>query len=253
MMKHVNLFEKGHPEQPERIRSIYHMHQEYALLTRMQRLSSRRATPEEVKLVHSATHVNLIRKLGHSRQKSTNQVKSSSKGEEEKEGEVEGDLHLHEMGTNYNSVYFHPSTYESATMATGCVLQVVDSVLKGESRSGVCIVRPPGHHAEASEPHGFCIFNNIAIAARYAIERYHLERILIVDWDVHHGNGTQHIFDSTSQVLYMSLHRYDNGSFFPKGKDGNYDMVGKGDGVGYNVNIPWNKVSKRKEMVFGCF
>lgn len=235
MLKHINLFEKGHPEQPERIRSIYKMHQDYKLLERMLCLPSRRATPEEVSLVHSLSHVELIRKMGDKKQK-----KHLTKADRNVEDEDYN--HLLKMSTNYNSVYFHPNTYESATMATGCALQVVDSVLKGESRCGVCIVRPPGHHAESSEPHGFCIFNNVAIAARYAINRYHLQRVLIIDWDVHHGNGTQHIFDSTPEVLYMSLHRYDNGSFFPKGKDGNYDMIGKGKGAGYNVNIPWNRV-----------
>lgn len=242
MLKHLNLFDQSHPEQPERIHGILKMHQDYKLVERMLHLPARYATAEEVSLVHGSSHVELIRSLGKSKpsKNGARTGKKSSADEENKE--------LLEMGSKYNSVYFHPCTYESATMATGCVLQVVDSVLKGKSRSGVCIVRPPGHHAEPLEPHGFCIFNNIAIAARYAIERYHLQRVLIVDWDVHHGNGTQHIFDSTPQVLYMSLHRYDNGHFFPKSKDANFDVVGKGEGMGYNVNIPWNKVSHHKSF-----
>lgn len=114
-------------------------------------------------------------------------------------------------------------------------------MLNEGSRSGVCIVRPPGHHAESDLPHGFCIFNNVAIAAQYAISSHDLKRILIVDWDVHHGNGTQHIFENNPRVLYVSLHRYDNGMFFPRSEDANYTVVGSGAGEGFNVNIPWNK------------
>lgn len=217
MLQHSNTYEQGHPEQPERIRKIYEMHDEYKLFERMQQLSSRSATTDEICLAHTRAHVNLIRRIG-------------DKGE------------LQDIGAKYNSVYFHPKTFDCATLAAGSVLQVIDKVLKGEARCGVCIVRPPGHHAESDEPHGFCIFNNVAIAALYAIRDHGLKRVLIVDWDVHHGNGTQHIFESNPNVLYISVHRYDNGSFFPKGKDGDYDVVGKGPGVGFNVNIPWNKV-----------
>lgn len=98
-----------------------------------------------------------------------------------------------------------------------------------------------GHHAEPDEPHGFCIFNNVSVAAQYAIKNHGLKRVLIVDWDVHHGQGTQHIFENDPRVLYISLHRYDNGSFFPKSTDADFTEVGSGAGKGFNVNIPWNK------------
>lgn len=218
MLKHLNTYEEGHPEQPERIRKIYEMHQDYKLLDRMQQLPSRTATTDEICLAHTRAHVNAIRRIGERDE-------------------------LQDMGAKYNSVYFHPKTFDCATLAAGSVLQVVDKVIKGEARSGVCIVRPPGHHAESDVPHGFCIFNNVAIAAHYAIRDHGLKRVLIVDWDVHHGNGTQHIFESNPHVLYISIHRYDNATFFPKSKDADYDAVGKGAGVGFNVNIPWNKVS----------
>ncbi|GLH15011.1 Histone deacetylase Rpd3 [Gryllus bimaculatus] len=120
-------------------------------------------------------------------------------------------------------------------------LKVVDSVLNGESQSGIAIVRPPGHHAEEDEPCGFCVFNTVSIAAKYAVEVHRLKRVLLVDWDVHHGNGSQHTFESDPRVLYLSLHRYDNGSFFPGSPDANYTVVGSGAGAGFNVNIPWNK------------
>ncbi|XP_017050819.1 histone deacetylase 6 isoform X3 [Drosophila ficusphila] len=218
MLLHSNLHDTGHPEQPSRIQHIHKMHDEYALLARMKQLPARAATTDEVCLAHTRSHVNSVRRL---------------LGRDPED--------LHQVAAGYNSVYLHPRTFDCATLAAGSVLQAVDSVLRGESRSGVCNVRPPGHHAEQDQPHGFCIFNNVAIAAQYAIRDFGLERVLIVDWDVHHGNGTQHIFESNPKVLYISLHRYEHGAFFPKGPDGNFDVVGKGAGRGFNVNIPWNK------------
>ncbi|KAH8317540.1 hypothetical protein KR074_012496 [Drosophila pseudoananassae] len=218
MLQHCNLHDGGHPEQPFRIQSIHQMHKDYALLERMKQLSARAATTDEICLAHTRSHVNSVRRL---------------LGRDPEE--------LNQLGSTYNSVYLHPRTFDCATLAAGSVLQAVDSVLRGESRSGICNVRPPGHHAEPDQPHGFCIFNNVAIAAQYAIRDYGLQRVLIVDWDVHHGNGTQHIFESNPKVLYVSVHRYEHGAFFPKGPDGNFDVVGKGAGRGFNVNIPWNK------------
>lgn len=206
----------GHPEAPERIRKIIERFVEYNLLDRMKSLPSRVANEDELLLVHTPDHVRSMK-------------------------EVVTMKNLQEAGDKFNSVYFHPSTYECATVSAGSVLQVVDEVLNGQSRSGVCVVRPPGHHAECDEPHGFCIFNNVSIAAQYAIKNHGLKRVLIVDWDVHHGQGTQHIFENNPNVLYISIHRYDNGTFFPKSTDANYTQVGEGAGKGFNVNIPWNK------------
>ncbi|XP_055626253.1 histone deacetylase 6 isoform X1 [Toxorhynchites rutilus septentrionalis] len=216
MLEHCNLHEGSHPEQPLRIAKIFSRHEEYKLLGRMKRLQPRHATTDELCLVHSRQNVNVVRRT------------------------VERD-EMKQVADKFNSVYFHPKTFECATLAAGSVLQVVDEVLNGQSQSGVCIVRPPGHHAESDMPHGFCIFNNVAIAAQYAIRDHGLKRVLIVDWDVHHGNGTQHIFESSPNVLYVSVHRYDNATFFPKSKDADFDVVGSGAGEGFNVNIPWNK------------
>uniref|UniRef100_A0A182R9J4 Protein deacetylase HDAC6 n=1 Tax=Anopheles funestus TaxID=62324 RepID=A0A182R9J4_ANOFN len=216
MLEHQNSQEKWHPEQPERIAKIMQrVSIDYELAKRMQRVAGRLATTEELCLVHDPKHVQLIEQL------STDTLKQTA--------------------DQYNSIYFHPSTNASARMAAGSVLEVVSEVLSGRVRSGVCIVRPPGHHAESDTPHGFCIFNNIAVAARQAVEHYGLRRVLIVDWDVHHGNGTQHIFENDPRVLYISVHRYDNGSFFPNSTDANYTVVGSGPGEGFNVNIPWNR------------
>jgi histone deacetylase 6 len=112
--------------------------------------------------------------------------------------------------------------------------------MSGLCKAGLAVVRPPGHHAEPHTPHGFCLFNNVGIAAQYAVTQLGVERVLILDWDVHHGNGIQHMFYSDNRVLYISLHRYDYAAFFPQSEDANYDMVGEGAGKGFNVNIPWN-------------
>lgn len=95
---------------------------------------------------------------------------------------------------------------------------------------GIAIVRPPGHHAEAQETCGFCYFNNIAVAARMAQSKFKLSRIAIIDWDIHHGNGLQTVFYNDPSVLYISIHRFDNGDYFPQLKESNYDYVGEGTG-----------------------
>nr|XP_033334353.1 histone deacetylase 6 isoform X1 [Megalopta genalis] len=218
MLKHYDISDETHPEKPSRISGIYKRLQEYNILDRCYVQQGRSATIEELLLVHSKDHIERIKGTANMKAKDLKKVVSS-----------------------FNSVYLHPETWTSASVSTGSLLQVVSNVLNGESQSGVAIVRPPGHHAEDDMPCGFCIFNNIAVAAKYAIECHHLKRVLIVDWDVHHGNGTQSIFEEDPRVLYISVHRYDNGSFFPNSKNANYTSVGCGDGEGFNVNIPWNK------------
>ena len=118
----------------------------------------------------------------------------------------------------------------------------MDAVCDGDSAAncGAAVIRPPGHHAEEDEACGFCIFNNVAVAAKYALEMQGMERVMILDWDVHHGNGIQNMFYDDPRVLYVSVHRYDNGTFFPCRQEANYDHVGEGRGEGFNVNIPWN-------------
>lgn len=217
MLKHKNICEPGHVECPERIMRIHERHRDFGLLDRVHQLTARTATDEEILAVHTEKHLNRLKELASTNLRS-----------------------LHIQKKAYDSVYFHPDSLESAAVATGCVLQMVDSVLTNEVGSGVCVIRPPGHHADEDIPSGFCLLNNVAAAAKYAIHKHGLSRVIVLDWDVHHGNGTQRITYDDNRILYMSLHRYDHGLFFPHSKDADYGAVGEGRGEGYNVNVPWN-------------
>lgn len=124
-------------------------------------------------------------------------------------------------------------SFAAARMAAGAACDAVRRVVAGEDKTAFCLVRPPGHHALRRQPMGFCLFNNIAVAARVAIEELGLERVLIVDWDVHHGNGTQATFWEDPQVGFLSMHRY---PFYPG--SGAADETGSGAGLGSTVNLP---------------
>ena len=112
------------------------------------------------------------------------------------------------LTASMDSIYLNQDSVRCARLAAGGVLQCLDHLIGGQSQAGYAVVRPPGHHAEADCSAGFCILNNVAIGARYAVTHHGLERVLILDWDVHHGNGTQNMFYTDNKVLYMSLHRY---------------------------------------------
>ena len=124
-------------------------------------------------------------------------------------------------------------SYRAALFAAGGVLAAVDAVMEGHVRSVFCAVRPPGHHSLAGEAMGFCLFNNVAIAARYVQKRYDLAKVLIVDWDVHHGNGTQAAFYDDATVFFFSVHQY---PFYPG--TGARGERGAGDGLGTTLNVP---------------
>ena len=144
------------------------------------------------------------------------------------------------LSASLDCIYLNSSSVHCARLAAGGVLQCVDQLITDQPSPAFAVVRPPGHHAEADCSAGFCIFNNVAIGAAYSVKHHGLNRVLILDWDVHHGNGTQHMFYADNKVLYMSLHRYDYAKFYPCSEDANYDKVGEGEGEGFNVNIPWN-------------
>src|SRR5262249_58898579 len=126
-----------------------------------------------------------------------------------------------------------PESFEVAQLAAGAALAAVDEAMREEGGRAFGLIRPPGHHATISTAMGFCLFNNAAIGARYAQARYGVERVVIIDWDVHHGNGTQDIFYSDSSVFYFSTHQH---PYYPG--TGSLDERGHGEGQGFNLNIP---------------
>jgi acetoin utilization deacetylase AcuC-like enzyme len=136
-------------------------------------------------------------------------------------------------------VYLDPDTstssgsFEAALLAAGGLLRAADMIMSGTIRNGFALVRPPGHHAEAAQARGFCIFNNIAVAAQYLIQKHGRKRVLIVDWDLHHGNGTQNAFYPRRDVLYFSTHQFPH---YPG--SGFWSEVGSGEGEGFTVNVP---------------
>ncbi|XP_073184381.1 polyamine deacetylase HDAC10 isoform X5 [Lepidochelys kempii] len=217
-------------EVPERLLSSYEQLKRYHLLERCVHVPVREGTEEEIMLVHSSEYLEV--------------VKSTQTMNEEELRRVSG---------NYDAVYFHPNTYRCAKLAVGATLQLVDSVMSGKVCNGMALVRPPGHHSQRNAANGFCVFNNVAIAAQYAKRRYGLQRILIVDWDVHHGQGIQYVFEEDPSVLYYSWHRYEHQQFWPLLRESDYDAVGQGKGKGFNLNVPWNKVGMGNSDYLAAF
>lgn len=217
MTLHRNIEEPKHPEQPARITHIFKRLEDEGLAQRCIRLPCRAATRNELELKHTARHVDAMF-----------QIPGLSEAEAINEGR------------RYNSVYLSPDSGQAALLSAGSVLEATSRVCRGEVASAVCVVRPPGHHAECDCAMGFCLFGNVALAAEQARRSGWSDRVLIVDWDVHHGNGTQNMFDEDSSVLYFSTHRYDGGSFYPGGKLGHFTSHGKGTGEGFSVNVPFD-------------
>ncbi|XP_074871516.1 polyamine deacetylase HDAC10 isoform X3 [Carettochelys insculpta] len=217
-------------EVPERLLTTYEQLKLYHLVDRCVRVPVREGTEEEIMLVHSSEYLEVVQS-------------TQAMTEEE----------LQRVSENYDAVYFHPSTYHCAKLAVGATLQLVDSVMSGKVCNGIALVRPPGHHSQRNAANGFCVFNNVAIAAQYAKKRYGLQRILIVDWDVHHGQGIQYIFEEDPSVLYFSWHRYEHQQFWPLLRESDYDAVGQGKGKGFNINVPWNKVGMGNSDYLAAF
>ncbi|XP_046854295.1 histone deacetylase 6-like [Xenia sp. Carnegie-2017] len=217
MLKHSNIFEE-HPERPERILQSIERFQQLNLDKRCKKVKPRTATDEELLTVHSNEYIDEISKIDCYPQEK-----------------------LKLAAEQYDSIYFSNFTNECARMSVGCTLAALDYILSGNAQNGVVIARPPGHHAERDFSMGYCYFNNVAIAAKVAQEKWNIKRVLIVDWDIHHGNGTQHMFQSDSSVLYFSIHRFDHGRFWPGKKYSDFDFVGKNEGEGFNINVAWNE------------
>uniref|UniRef100_A0A8C7DRM6 histone deacetylase n=1 Tax=Oncorhynchus kisutch TaxID=8019 RepID=A0A8C7DRM6_ONCKI len=213
----------SHPEHAGRIQSIWSRLQETGLRGQCECIRGRKATLEELQTVHSEAHV-LLYGTNPLRQKLDCSVTPMLVR-----------LPCGGVGVDSDTIWNEVHSSTAVRLAVGSVVELVFKVATGELKNGFAVVRPPGHHAEESTPMGFCYFNSVAIAARLLQQRLNVCKILIVDWDVHHGNGTQQAFYDDPNVLYLSLHRYDDGNFFPG--SGAPDEVGSGPGVGFNVNM----------------
>ncbi|KAH0688307.1 hypothetical protein KY284_018860 [Solanum tuberosum] len=219
MKKHFDPILKDHPESPDRIYEIWNKLQHSGIAQRCTVMGGKEAKDEHISLVHDRKHIDFIKSI-------------SSKQEK----------FWKEMTKKYNSVYFNQGSSEAAYISAGCVIEVAEKVAEGELDSAFAIVRPPGHHAEPNQPMGFCLFNNVAIATQYLLDKradLGIKKILIVDWDVHHGNGTQKMFWKDPRVLFFSVHRHDFGTYYPCDEAGSHKMTGEGPGKGYNINVPW--------------
>ena len=193
-----------HPESPERLVAINKMLASPELAAKFIPIAARPATIDELALVHRRPYIDSVARTAGKSYTPLDPDTSTSAG-----------------------------SFEAALLAAGGLLNAIDDVFSGEVDNAFALVRPPGHHAEDGRAMGFCLFNNVAIGARYALTRHNLERVLIVDWDLHHGNGTQHAFYEDQAVLYFSTHQF---PYYPG--TGNLTENGRGAGLGYTVNVP---------------
>jgi len=199
-----HVMHPGHPESPERLAAIYDMLQGADMFGKFEEIVPRRATKEEISLNHSPAYIERIAATSGKPPMSLDPDTATSEG-----------------------------SWAAATCAVGAVLDGIDNILSGRADNGFALVRPPGHHAENGHAMGFCLFNNAAIGAHYLIRKHKLQRVLLIDWDIHHGNGTQHAFYANPQVLYFSTHQY---PYYPG--TGSFDETGENAGLGYTVNVP---------------
>ncbi|XP_033825056.1 histone deacetylase 7 isoform X1 [Periophthalmus magnuspinnatus] len=220
----------NHPEHAGRIQSIWSRLQERGLKGQCETIRGRKATLEELQSVHSEKHVLLYGTNPLNRLKLDNRKLAGILSQR-----MFVMLPCGGVGVDNDTIWNEAHTSTVARMAAGSVVELAFRVAKGELKNGFAVVRPPGHHAYPSNPMGFCYFNSVAIAAKQLQHKLSVSKILIVDWDIHHGNGTQEVFYSDPNVLYISLHRYDDGNFFPG--SGSPAEVGSGAGEGFNVNV----------------
>lgn len=204
-----------HPESPQRLEAVLEHLEREGLLQTCPQGTITPATIVQLQAVHTAEHIQTIADF------------ASTGG-----GRIEQDTVVSQQSSLV------------ARLAAGAAIAAVQAVVKGDHTQALCLVRPPGHHALPDAPMGFCLFNNIAIAARYAQRVLGLERILIVDWDVHHGNGTQAIFETDPQVVFFSSHR---SPFYPG--TGAENETGTGAGIGTKFNLPLEYGTSRREIL----
>ncbi|XP_022603700.1 histone deacetylase 5 [Seriola dumerili] len=234
MLKHQCVCGNAHihPEHAGRVQSIWSRLQETGLLGRCERIRGRKASLDEIQSVHSEFHTLLYGTSPLNRHKLDHKKLLGPISQK-----MYAVLPCGGIGVDSDTVWNEMHSSAAVRMAVGSVIELAFRVAAGELKNGFAVVRPPGHHAEESTAMGFCFFNSVAITAKLLQQKLGVGKILIVDWDIHHGNGTQQAFYSDPNVLYISLHRYDNGNFFPG--SGAPEEVGSGAGVGFNVNIAW--------------
>ena len=205
-----------HQECPERAMSVYINLVLKELTNKLIRIQCEEAKEEDLLRVHTAEYVNKIKEISENNSKNKNVTNH----------------HLSEKDS-----YDNFATYESAKLATGSLIEICKNILSKKIEHGYAIIRPPGHHADMSTARGFCIFNSVAVAVKYILNKNDKIKIAILDWDVHHGDGTQAIFYNEQNPLFISIHRHDSGKFYPF-KTGFVGEKGDQNGVGYNINIP---------------
>ena len=193
-----------HPESPERLRYLHEFLIHRPVSQRFRRGLFQPAQPAQLELVHDPAYIDQVRRF------------AAGGG-----GHIEADTIV------------SARSFDVACHAVGAALSAVDAVMTGESPRALCLIRPPGHHALPHSAMGFCLFNNVALAAAYSLQKYGLNRVLVVDWDVHHGNGTQDAFYNSQAVYFLSIHRY---PFYPG--TGAAHETGTGAGLGTKFNVP---------------
>lgn len=252
---HGSVLKRREAERPARLEAIRDVLVESGAWARLAQLPTRPATDEELCLVHSAAYVKRLSRLAALPSVDEQRARC-------KELMLEGE-----------DLIFNEHTVSCARLAAGSCIEAVEAVLRrpqGDACASasasaseasasaseaspstatapippitraIAVVRPPGHHAEAHCAQGFCVFNNVAVAARHAVARLNVQRLLVVDWDVHHGNGTQREFLHDARVLYASVHRHDAGRFYPRSELAGADTVGRGAAAGRTVNVAWS-------------
>ena len=205
-----------HQECPERAMSVYINLVLKELTNKLIRIQCEEAKEEDLLRVHTEEYLNKIKEISENNSKNKNVTNH----------------HLSEKDS-----YDNFATYESAKLATGSLIEICKNILSKKIEHGYAIIRPPGHHADMSTARGFCIFNSVAVAVKYILNKNDKIKIAILDWDVHHGDGTQAIFYNEQNPLFISIHRHDSGKFYPF-KTGFVGEKGDQNGVGYNINIP---------------
>ena len=214
-----HLTPHGHPERSERFSAVMDALASSGLDARMERLASVATDLETISLCHGADYIRT----------------------------VERDIAAGSPHLSTGDTHLSPQSLAVALEAVGAVITAVDTIEAGNQKNAFCALRPPGHHARPNQGMGFCIFNNVAIGARHAIRHHGMERVLIADWDVHHGNGTQDIFYDDPTVLFFSTHQ---APWYPG--TGMIRETGEGAGTGSTVNCPFPSGSGREEIL-GAF